>query len=138
MKRKFLWLVCLLALVPCAAWGQRELQARRVRNPRVVYAPASKVKTFPFPAVNFVRGGLARPGDEREIMDGVVYPLVNQSPKPVAAFIVTFEPGDSKGVGVLVIWHDTSFKDMLVERTGRGRIPADAYKIFLEDEADVH
>ena len=137
MKIKSLWLVCIIALPPCVAQGQRELQARRVRNPKVRYAPASKVKTFPFPVVNLVRGGLARPTDEKEIMDGIVYPLVNRSPKPIAAFVVTFSP-DISNLGVLVIWHDTSFKDMLVERTGRGRIPADAYKMFLEDETDVH
>jgi len=135
MKRITLWLVCLLALAPCVAQGQKVLQARRVRNPKVVYAPASKVKTFPFPVVNFVRGGLAQPSDEKEIMDGIVYPLVNRSPKPIAAFVVTFLP-DNPNPGVLVIWHDTSFKEMLVERTGRGRIPADAYKIFLHDETD--
>ncbi len=136
MKRTTLWLVCLLALLPCVARGQKVLQARRVRNPRVVYAPASKVRTFPFPVVNFVRGGLAEMSDEREIMDGVVYPLVNRSPKPIAAFVVTFEPDRPQSLGVLVLWHDTSFKEMLVERTGRGRIPSDAYKIFLEDETD--
>jgi len=135
MKRKILWPVCLLALLPCAAWGQKSLEARRVRNPKVTYAPASKVRTFPFPVVNFVRGGLAGPTDEKEVMDGIVYPLVNRSPKPIAAFVVTFLP-DNPNPGVLVVWHDTSFKDMLVERTGRGRIPADAYKIFLTDETE--
>lgn len=135
MKRKILWLVCLLAVLPCVAHGQRVLQTRRVRNPKVTYAPASKVKTFPFPVVNFVRGGLAEASDEREIMDGIVYPLVNRSPKPIAAFVVTFSPDDPQ-LGVLVIWHDTSFKEMLVERTGRGRIPSDAYKIFLMDETE--
>ena len=138
MKRKCLWLVCLFLLLPCVAGArQKKLEARRVKNPKVAYAPASKVRTFPFPAVNFVRGGLARPTDEKEIMDGIVYPLVNRSPKPIAAFVVTFEP-DSPDLGVLVLWHDTSFKDMLVERNGRGRIAPDAYKIFLEDETDVH
>ena len=135
MKRTTLWLVCLLALQPCVARGQKVLQARRVRNPKVVYAPASKVKAFPFPVVNFVRGGLAEPSDEKEIMDGVVYPLVNRSPKPIAAFVVTFSP-DDPNVGVLVIWHDTAFKDVLVERTARGHVAPDAYKIFLMDETD--
>lgn len=138
MKRKILWLVCLLALPPCAAQGQKVLQAPRVRNPKVTYAPASKVKTFPFPVVNFVRGGLARPADEKELMDGVVYPLVNQSPKPIAAFVIEFSPDDRKSIGVLVLWHDTSFKDMSVERTARGHIAPDAYKIFLEDDSEVH
>ncbi|HEX8149246.1 MAG TPA: hypothetical protein VF591_18840 [Pyrinomonadaceae bacterium] len=137
MKGRILWLACLLALLPCVADGQKVLQARRVKNPRVAYAPASKVKTFPFPAVNFVRGGLAGPSDEKEIMDGVVYPLVNRSPKPIAAFVVTFSP-DKPYLDVLVIWHDTGFVGSLVERDARGRIPPDAYRIFLEDDSDVH
>lgn len=138
MKRKCLWLVCLLALLPCFAEGrQKTLQARRVKNPKVAYAPASKVRRFPFPAVNFARGGLARPTDEKEIMDGVVYPLVNKSPKPIAAFVVTFSP-DDPNLGVLVLWHDTSFVEATVERDARGHIKADAYKIFLEDSSDVH
>ena len=137
MKRKLLWLVCLCALVPCVAEGrQKTLQARRVRNAKVRYAPASKVRAFPFPVVNFVRGGLARPTDEKEIMDAVVYPLVNNSPKPIAAFVVTFSP-DDPNVGVLVLWHDTSFVDATVERDARGHFKADAYKIFLLDE-EVH
>ena len=136
MKRKCLWLVCLLALLPCAAWAQnRELQARRVKNPKVTYAPASKVRSFPFPVVNFMREGLARPSDVKEIMDVIVYPLVNRSPKPVAAFVVTFSP-DDPSLGVLVLWHDTSFMDVLVDRTERGHIAPNAYKLFLQDETD--
>jgi len=137
MKRKYLWLVCLVALPPCAAQGQKQLQAQRVKNPKVAYAPASKVKTFPFPVVNFERGGLARPTDEKEIMDGIVYPLVNRSPKPIAAFVVTFSP-DSPNLAVRVIWHDARFVSTLVERDARGHFRADAYKIFLEDDSEVH
>jgi hypothetical protein len=134
MTRKCVLLVCLL-LLPCVTLGQRELQARRVRNPKVAYAPASKVKSFPFPVVNFVRGGLARPSDEKEIIEGIVYPLVNRSPKPIAAFVVTFSP-DDPNLGVLVLWHDTAFMDVRVERTARGHISPDAYKIFLHDETN--
>jgi len=134
MKRKLLWLFCLFALLPCAASGQNKaLRAQRVKNPKVAYAPASKVRTFPFPVVNFVREGLARPNDVQEIMDGIVYPLVNRSPKPVAAFVITFDP-DSPDLGVLVLWHDSSFADVLVQRNARGHVPPDSYKSFLEFE----
>lgn len=133
MKRKLLWLVCLLVLPPAAARAQnRQLQAARVRNPKVTYAPASKVRSFPFPVVNFVREGLARPSDVKEIMDAVVYPLVNRSPKPIAAVVVTFSPGDPN-IGVLVLWHGTDFMDATVERDARGRFKPDAYKMFLEE-----
>lgn len=133
MKIKYLWSACLLAALPFAAQGQnRELQARRVRNPGVAYAPASKVKTFPFPVVNIEREGLARPTDVKEIMDGIVYPLVNKGKKPLAAVVVTFMP-DSPNVTVLALWHGTDFMGALVERDARGRFPADAYKVFLEE-----
>lgn len=133
MKRKHLWLVCLLLLPPAAARAQnRQLQAARVRNPGVTYAPASKVRSFPFPVVNFVREGLARPSDVKEIMDAVVYPLVNRSPKPIAAVVITFSPGDPN-IGVLVLWHGTDFMDATVERDARGRFKPDAYKMFLEE-----
>ena len=132
MKRKSLWLVCTLALLPCVAQGQKTLQARRVKNPKVAYAPASKVKTFPFPAVNFVRGGLARPTDEKEIMDGIVYPLVNRSPKPIAAFVVTFYPEETH-ITVRVLWHGTDFVGSLIRRDARGHFPADAYKDFMQE-----
>ncbi|HEX8351694.1 MAG TPA: hypothetical protein VF611_02130 [Pyrinomonadaceae bacterium] len=136
MKRKCLWLVCLLVLPPGVARAQnRELQARRVKNPRVAYARAARVRSFPLPVVNFVREGLARPGDVKEIMDGVVYPLVNRSAKPIAAVVVTFSPDAQGNVAVLVLWHGTDFKDVLVERNARGHFPADAYKAFLEDVA---
>lgn len=137
MKRKSLWLVCCFVLLPCVAQGQKALQARRVKNPKVVYAPPSRVKTFPFPVVNFVRGGLAGPSDEKEVMDSIIYPLVNRSPKPIAAFVVTFEP-DKPYLEVLVIWHDANFIDTLVHRDARGHIKADAYKDFLLEDSDVH
>jgi hypothetical protein len=134
MKRKCLWLVCLFVLLPGGARGQsKQLQARRVRNPKVTYAPAARVRSFPLPVVNFVREGLARPTDVREIMDGIVYPLVNRSAKPIAAVVVTFSP-DAPTVAVLVLWHGTDFSDVLVERNARGHFAADAYKAFLEDE----
>ncbi|MET0622016.1 MAG: hypothetical protein ABW250_03450 [Pyrinomonadaceae bacterium] len=133
MKRKWLWLVCLFVLPVCAARGQnRQLQAARVRNPKVTYAPASKVRSFPFPVVNFMREGLARPSDVKEIMDVIVYPLVNHSPKPIAAVVVTFSP-DNPNIGVFVLWHGTDFMDALVERDARGRFKPDAYKMFLEE-----
>ncbi len=133
LKREYLWAVCLLVLLPVAAAGQnKELQARRVRNPKVPYAPASKVKRFPFPVVNFEREGLARPTDVKEIMDGIVYPLVNRGEKPLAALVVTFMP-DSPNITVLALWHGTDFMGVLIERDARGHFPADAYKTFLEE-----
>jgi hypothetical protein len=140
MTRTCLLLVLLL-LICCPAGAaraqNRELQARRVRNRSVAYAPARSIKRFPLPVVNFEREGLAREGDVRAIMDGIVYPLVNRSPRPVAAIIVTFHP-DKPHITVLALWHGTDFMGVLIERDARGRFPADAYKVFLEQMEEEH
>jgi hypothetical protein len=131
--RRCLLVVCLAGCMAGAAAAQNKaLRANRVKNPKIVYAPAARVKRFPFPVVNFEREGLARKTDEKEIMDGIVYPLVNRSEKPVAAVVVTFLP-DSPNITVLVLWHGTDFTGALVERDARGHFRTDAYKVFLEE-----
>ena len=136
MTRKCLLLICLLACPVVAARAQnKELRANRVRNRSVAYAPAARVRRFPFPVVNFEREGLARKGDERAIMDGIVYPLVNRSRRPIAAVIVTFYP-DAPHITVQALWHGPDFKGILIQRDARGQFPADAYKVFFEEATE--
>jgi hypothetical protein len=133
MVRRCLLVVGLVGCLAGAAGAQnRTLRASRVKNPRVAYAPAARVKTFPFPAVHFEREGLARKTDVQEIMDGVVYPLVNKSEKPLAAVVVTFHP-DEPFITVLALWHGTDFAGVVIRRDARGHFPADAHKVFFED-----
>lgn len=136
MTRRCLLAVCLVGCMAGAAGAQNKaLRANRVKNPKVAYAPAASVKRFPLPVVNFEREGLARPTDEREIMDGIVYPIVNRSEKPVAAVVVTFYP-EEPHITVRVLWHGPEFVGAVVRRDARGHFPADAYKTFLEEQGE--
>jgi hypothetical protein len=125
--------VCLLvSAAGVAAPQNRKLEERKIRNPGVAYAPAGKLRRYPFPVVNFEREGLARPGDQKEIMEGIIYPVINKSKRPVAAMIVTFYP-EEPHITVLVLWHGEQFRGVLIERNAAGHFDADAYKVFLEE-----
>lgn len=130
---RYFWAVCLLICVTNGAYGQnKKLQARNVNNPKVAYVSAEAIKRFPLPVVNFEREGLARSGDQEEIMKKIVYPVLNKSPKPVAAMVVTFFP-DEPHITVLVLWHGEDFRSVLIERNAQGRFDNDAYKVLLEE-----
>jgi hypothetical protein len=125
--------ICLLACLASTAYSQNEkLEARRVKNPDVTYAPAEAISKYPLPVVNFERAGLAREGDQQEIMEKIVYPVINKSKKPVAAIVVTFS-ADEPDITVLVLWHGQDFRGALIERNARGRFDANAYEVLLEE-----
>ena len=131
--RRYVWATCLLLWLTCGVYPQnKRLQARKIRNPKVSYAPARQIKRFPLPVVNFEREGLARPGDQQEILDGIVYPLINKSKKPIAAIIVTYYP-DKPHRTVLVLWHGDAFIGQLIERNAEGHFDVNAYKVFFEE-----
>lgn len=132
MTRCF-WAICLLIYLTNSAYAQsKKLQARNVNNPKVAYVSVESIKRFPLPVVNFVREGLARSGDQDEIIKKIVYPVVNKSPKPVAAMVVTFFP-DEPHITVLVLWHGEDFRSVLIERNAQGHFNNDAYKVLLEE-----
>ncbi|MGH9907323.1 MAG: hypothetical protein ACRD8U_17275 [Pyrinomonadaceae bacterium] len=62
----------------------------------------------------------------------IVYPVLNKSPKPVAAMVVTFFP-DEPHITVLALWHGEDFRSVLIERNAQGRFNNDAYKVLLEE-----
>jgi hypothetical protein len=126
------WSICLLLCLTNIAYSQNKgLQARKIRNPKISYAPAEKIRRYPLPVVNFEREGLARKGDQQEILNKIIYPVINKSRKPIAAIIVTFYP-DGPNITVLVLWHGEDFRGQVIERNRDGHFDADAYKVFLE------
>ena len=131
--RRHVWLICILLCLPNVAYPQnKRLQARKISNPKISYAPARRIKRYPFPVVNFEREGLAREGDQQEILDKIVYPVINKSREPIAAIVVTFLP-DSPHITVLVLWHGERFVGQLIERNAQGHFDADAYKLIFEE-----
>ena len=131
--RRRVWSVCLLLCLTGVVYPQnKRLQARKIRNPKISYAAARQIKRFPFPVVNFEREGLARQGDQQEILDGIVYPLINKSRRPIAAIVITFYP-DKPHITVLVLWHGDAFIGQLIERNAEGHFDVNAYKVFFEE-----
>lgn len=136
--RRHVWSICFLLCLTNVAYAQnKRLQARKISNPKISYAPATRIKRYPFPVVSFERGGLARTGDEQDILDKIVYPVINKSRTPIAAFVVTFLP-DSPNITVLVLWHGDKFVGQLIERNAQGHFDADAYKLIFGDIEPVH
>ena len=131
--RKYAWSIFFLFCLTNIAYPQNiRLQTRKIRNPRVLYQPAERIRRYPFPVVNFERAGLAREGDQQEIMEKIVYPVINRSRMPIAAIIVTFYD-DNPDITVLVLWHGNEFRGQVIERNAQGRFDANAYKVFLEE-----
>lgn len=131
--RRGVWSICLLLCLTNVVYPQnKRLQARKIRNPKISYAPAGKIRRYPFPVVNFEREGLARKGDQQEILEKIVYPVINRSRMPIAAIIVTFYP-DEPHITVLVLWHGNEFSGQVIERNAQGHFDANAYKIFFEE-----
>jgi hypothetical protein len=131
--RKCCLAACLLILLVNVAYSQnKKLQAGKIKNPNITYVSAQRIRRYPFPVVNFEREGLARKGDQKEIMERIVYPVINKSKKPIAAIIVTFY-ADEPHITVLVLWHGEEFRGVLIERNAEGHFDADAYKVFFEE-----
>ena len=123
----------LLGVLLCAASGAvaGNLNIGRIKNPRVVYAPPEKVKVFPVPVIGYHRPGLASQAQRAEVLNRVVYPVINHSPKPIAAVIIEFQPNTSL-VGVQVYWHNREFVQAMVPRDKAGKIDREAYKSLLD------
>lgn len=134
-----------LVLLLCAATpsvaqasGGQTLSARRIRNPRVSYTPGAKFRSYPIPPVVFERGGLAKKGEREEIIEKVVYPLINETERAIAAFVVEFYP-DKPYIGVTIIWQTSAARFMgsywaaLVNKNKEGHFDKDAYRVFFEE-----
>lgn len=133
-----LLLVVLLLISSTAVSSAQNLRASRIKNQRVKYIPSEKLKQYPVPPIIFERGGLARKGDQNEIIEKIIYPVVNKSARPVAAVVIEFYP-DSPSIGVTVIWHGTdptgavNFAGALIDRNKAGHFDADAYRVFFQE-----
>ncbi len=132
MKKLLIVVIVISGAFNVASAQNHRLQPRKVRNPKVAYVPATKLKQFPFPVVNIVREGLATKTDITEIMERIVYPTINKSPKPIASIIIEFYPNESH-IGVTVLWHGVDFQSTLIERNSTGHFDLDAYKVFFEE-----
>jgi hypothetical protein len=114
--------------------------ASKIKNRHVSYVPTHQIRKYPVPAVIFRRGGLARPGDQTEIIEKIIYPAINKSDMPIAAVVVEFFR-DRPEIGVTLIWHAVgSFRESqsisaLISRNELGHFAIDSFlRLFPEED----
>jgi hypothetical protein len=140
MKR--MALATLVLLIVCGGSIQAQsLSAEKIKNPGIRYAPATKLKEFPLPAIALERAGLASEQERDEVLNKIVYPLINKSPLPIAAVVVNFLPINPhaktqseigfRKITVSVLWHNGNHAGALFEKNKDGHFDDDAYAIFL-------
>ena len=133
-----LLLIVLLTITSTSISHAQNLRASKIRNRHVRYIPSEKLKQYPVPPIIFERGGLAKKEDQNEIIEKIIYPVVNNSARPVAAVVIELYP-DKPSIGVTIIWHGVdptgavNFSSALIDRNKGGHFDEDAYKVFFEE-----
>jgi len=123
-------ITCVLAMF--ASPSSWLLDLSRIRNNTVHYAEYSSLKQFPVPVVSWRRPGLVGSEAELEkVKSTVIYPIINESVKPVSAIVVEFSPSDSQSIGLVVIWSDGDTRESLVSKNEKGEFDPQAYKVIF-------
>jgi hypothetical protein len=74
---------------------------------------------------------MAGEAEAEEIKSKLIYPVLLDSKKPVAAFIVEFLPTDAQQIGVTVLWTSGETAEAAIARSPQGKYAADAYRVFF-------
>ena len=125
------------------ATDSQVLDARKISNPRVVYAPPETLKKYPLPVLDYQHDREKYESLKATIEETIIYPFLNKSSKPIAAIIVDFCPDivdtvgeDKRGceedrgnlvIGVTAHWHNGSTFLSLIEGNRKGGFDKDAY-----------
>jgi len=123
-------ITCVLAMFTSpSSWL---LDLSRIRNNTVHYAEYSSLQQFPVPVVSWRRPGLVGSEAELEkVKSTVIYPIINESVKPVSAIVVEFGPSDRQSIGLVVIWADGDTRESLVSKNENGEFDPQAYKVIF-------
>jgi hypothetical protein len=119
--------------VPAAASAQPLLlDAAHLTAAPVLYSTQASLPAFPVPVLHWRRAGLmAGAAEAEEIKSKLIYPMLLESKKPVAAFIVEFLPNDTQQIGLTVLWTDGETSEAAIARSPQGRYAAGAYKVLF-------
>ena len=88
--KTFLALI-IVALVAGVAHAQ-VIDATKIKNSQVKYAPPDKFKEYPPPVLTFINFEEEHVRYQDEIIERIIYPFLNKYPLPVASLIVDFCP----------------------------------------------
>jgi hypothetical protein len=124
-------LTCLVATFTPAADLKIELE--KIKSPSVKYSRYKDLSSFPIPVVSFKRGGLASGSEElNEIIEKIIYPIVNESPDPISAMIIEYFPHLPGKIGVEIYWTNGGMRGALIDKLADGHYDPEAYKIFFK------
>lgn len=131
IKLIFLYLFVLISVITSFA---QDLDFQRINNPDVKYIPNAEVEKNPVPVLVFERGGLATEADRNEIIEKIVYPLINTTKQPIVAVIIEFRKDNKNEILLSVILREGVSIGALIKKNKDGKFSDDAYKIFPDEE----
>jgi hypothetical protein len=124
-------LTCLVAAFTSA--NDLKIELEKIKSPSVKYSNYKDLSSFPIPVVSFKRGGLASGSEElNEIIEKIVYPIVNESPDPISAMIIEYFPHLPGKIGVEIYWTNGGMRGGIIDKLADGHYDPVAYKIFFK------
>lgn len=123
--------ICLIASLALA--NDLRIELEKIKSPSVKYSKWKDLSFFPIPVLSFKRGGLTSDAEElNEIIEKIIYPVINESPDPISAIIVEYFPHLPGKVGVEVYWTNGATRGGLIDKSADGHYDPEAYKIFFK------
>ncbi len=124
-------LTCLVA--PFTFANNLRIELERIKSPSVKYSKYTDLSSFPIPVISFKRGGLASGTEElNEIIEKIIYPIVNESPEPISVMVIEYFPHLPGKLGVEVFWTNGRVRGALIDKLADGHYDAGAYKMFFK------
>ena len=121
---------CLVATLTPA--DDLKIELEKIKSPSVKYSKYKDLSSFPIPIVSFKRSGLASGAEElNEIIEKIIYPIINESPDPISAMIIEYFPHLPGRVGIEVYWTNGGARGSLMDKGADGHYDPGAYKIFF-------
>jgi hypothetical protein len=125
------FLTCFTATLTSA--NDLKIELEKIKSPSVKYSHYKDLSSFPIPVVSFKRGGLASSAEEmNEIIEKILYPVVNESPDPISAKIIEYFPHLPGDIGVEIYWTNGGMHGAIISKLKDGHYDPEAYKIFFK------
>ena len=122
---------CLVATLTPA--NDLKIELEKIKSPSVKYSKYRDLSSFPIPVVSFKRSGLASGSEEMsEIIEKIIYPIINESPDPISAMIIEYFPHLPGKIGVEIYWTNGGMRGALIDKLADGQYDPGAYKIFFK------
>ena len=122
--------ICLVA--PAILANDLKIELEKIKSLSVKYSKYTDLSCFPIPVVSFKRGGLASGTEElREIIEKIIYPIINETPDPISAMIIEYFPQLPGKVGLEIYWTNGGMRAGLIDKNADGHYDPGAYKTFF-------